>query len=59
MEAAPEEYVYMNSENDGAAMRERIRSWIEYYNNVRVHSGNGHRIPKDAYDKLLSATYAE
>lgn len=45
-----EEYVYMNPENDGPAMREGIRGWIEYYNNVRVHSKNGHRIPRDAYE---------
>lgn len=45
-----EEYVYMNPENDGPAMREGIRGWIEYHNNVRVHSKNGHRIPRDAYE---------
>lgn len=50
-----EEYVYLNPENDGAAMRAGIRDWIEYYNNERIHSGNGHRTPKDAYEKLPSA----
>ena len=43
----------MNPQNDGAAMREGIRGWIEYYNNDRVHSKNGRRKPKDAYEKLV------
>lgn len=45
-----EEYVYMNPEKDGTAMRDGIRGWINYYNNVRVHSKNGHKIPRDVYE---------
>lgn len=50
-----EDYVYLNPDNNGQEMREGISDYINYYNNVRVHSGNGRMTPKQAYEKLPSA----
>ena len=50
-----EEYVYLNPLNDGRAMREGIRDWIEYYNNERSHSRIGNVAPRVRYEKLPSA----
>ena len=50
-----EDYVYLNPDNNGQEMRTGIADYINYYNNVRIHSSNGRMTPKKAYEKLPSA----
>lgn len=51
-----ENYVYLNPDNNGREMIAGIADYISYYNNIRVHSGNGRMTLKRAYEKLPSAT---
>ena len=43
------EYIYLNSENNVAALRCGITGFIDYYNNRSCHQGIGHKIPTRVY----------
>ena len=48
------ECVYLNELEDGAALREGLRAWIDFYNSERPHSSLGHKTPDEAYFEGLS-----
>ena len=43
------EYIYLNPENNVAALRCGITGFIDYYNNRRCHQGIRHKIPARVY----------
>ena len=43
------EYIYLNPEDNVAALRCGITGFIDYYNNRRCHQGIGHKIPAQVY----------
>ena len=43
------EYIYLNPEDNMAALRYGITGFIDYYNNRRCHQGIGHKIPARVY----------
>lgn len=43
------EYIYLNPEDNVAALRRGIAGFIDYYNNRRCHQGIGHKIPARVY----------
>jgi putative transposase len=43
------EYIYLNPEENVAALRRGIAGFIDYYNNRRCHQGIGHRVPALVY----------
>ena len=44
-----QEYIYLNPEDNVAALRHGIAGFIDYYNNRRCHQGIGHKIPARVY----------
>ena len=43
------EYIYLNPEDNVAALRCGITGFIDYYNNRRCHQGIGYKIPVKVY----------
>ena len=43
------EYIYLNPEDNVAALRCGITGFIDYYNNRRCHQGIGHKISAQVY----------
>ena len=48
------ECVHLNEFEDGAALREGLRAWIDFYNSERPHSSVDHKTPDEAYFEGLS-----
>lgn len=47
--AIKREYIYLNPEDNVAALRCGIAGFIDYYNNRRCHQGIRHKIPARVY----------
>lgn len=45
------EHIYLNPEDNVSLLREGIRKYMDYYNNVRCHQGIDHQIPMKKYMK--------
>lgn len=43
------EYVYLHSQSDGKELYQGIKSYIDFYNNRRVHQSLGYKTPAEVY----------
>lgn len=43
------ELIYLKSFDNGAQLRQEVKQWFEWYNQVRPHQGLGYKTPNEVY----------
>jgi len=51
------ELIYLKSFDNGAQLKQEVKQWFEWYNQVRVHQGLGYKTPNEVYcDKVKAVS---